>query len=650
MTAPAKMRALNSDEVEHRALAITPKSFKKEERTFEVTFSTGSRGIRRPWFEEPYHEELSMDLAHVRLGRANNGAPFLESHNGGGLENVLGVVKRAWIEGNEGRAIIQLSKRAAVEDIIQDIEDGILRNISVGYNVHAWEEKEKAEDGFRVFRAVDWEPFEISLVAMGFDDAAKIRSADIANPEKPAILEESTEEQDAEQTDEQPESDNVTEEQKAALEAEQKRLAKIETDKLLDMARKEERERGETIVTTARQLGLDAAFASKHVSDGTSLDSFRKLAIEEKARLEPTTSAVNSPSDATRNADLKLALRDATLHRAMPEKFKAEGEAKEFLGLSVLDGARIMLESGGVNTSRMSQLQLAERALSTSDFPELMSAVVNKSLRDSYVEAPQTFLPFVRQVKVKDFKQISRINLGDAPALEKVYEHGPVKAGTVNDTAEKYQVDTYAKKLAITRKVLINDDLDAMVRLPAKFGIAARDLESDLFWNLVITNPAMGDGFNLFDDTNHKNNVAGAAVISPTSVGVSWSKMRNQKGLNGRNINIAPRHLVIPVSLETVAMQFFANINPQVGTDVNPYKSILKGFVAEPRLDAASVTAWYLFSSVADIDMVEMATLQGSNGPVITTTQVSLAEGMQIECMHDVGVGLIDYRGFQKHA
>jgi hypothetical protein len=49
----------------------------------------------------------------------------------------------------------------------------------------------------------------------------------------------------------------------------------------------------------------------------------------------------------------------------------------------------------------------------TGDFSSLLADVANKTLRQAYEEAPQTFKPFVRQVTAPDFKNINRVQLGE---------------------------------------------------------------------------------------------------------------------------------------------------------------------------------------------------------------------------------------------
>lgn len=153
------------------------------DRTVSVTWSTGAGVLRTDWTGVQYLEVLSLDPKHVRLERLNSGAPVLNSHNAGSLSQVIGVV----VEGSarlvgpaDARAKLRFSRRADVEPIFQDIKDKILTSLSVGYRVHAVIETRGADKSL-IRTAIDWEPFEISLVAMPADSGAKIRAGAVLN-------------------------------------------------------------------------------------------------------------------------------------------------------------------------------------------------------------------------------------------------------------------------------------------------------------------------------------------------------------------------------------------------------------------------------------------------------------------------------------
>ena len=141
-----------------------------ESRTVEVVWSTGAE-VRRsdPWTGKPYDEQLSLEPGHVDLSRLMNGAPLLDSHAAYSLAGIIGVVERAWLanglEGPEARAVIRFSERAEVEPLWQDVRAGIIRHVSVGYRVRTYDVEEDADPP--VWRAIDWQPVELSLVGVG---------------------------------------------------------------------------------------------------------------------------------------------------------------------------------------------------------------------------------------------------------------------------------------------------------------------------------------------------------------------------------------------------------------------------------------------------------------------------------------------------
>ena len=157
-----------------------------EARTVEVVWSTGAT-VRRMdlWTGKRYDEALSLDPRHVDLSRLNSGAPLLNAHGAFDLANVIGVVERAWIARSEGayegRATVRFSARDDVEPLWQDVRAGIIRNVSVGYVVRAYEVIE--QDGqVPVWRAIDWQPVELSAVPVGADGGAGFRQSQVLTP------------------------------------------------------------------------------------------------------------------------------------------------------------------------------------------------------------------------------------------------------------------------------------------------------------------------------------------------------------------------------------------------------------------------------------------------------------------------------------
>ncbi|MGE0155181.1 MAG: HK97 family phage prohead protease [Reyranellaceae bacterium] len=160
-----------------RLAPVVATTAKDETRTIDVIFSTGAKVARRDfWSGKRYDEELEISERAVDLSRLNGGAPLLNTHGTWTLEDQIGVVERAWIDGDKGMATVRFSPRDSVEPIWRDVKAGIVRNISIGYTTQRYEITEQ-EGKPPLYRAVEWQPYEISLVPVPADAGAGTRSA-----------------------------------------------------------------------------------------------------------------------------------------------------------------------------------------------------------------------------------------------------------------------------------------------------------------------------------------------------------------------------------------------------------------------------------------------------------------------------------------
>jgi HK97 family phage major capsid protein/HK97 family phage prohead protease len=141
--------------VEFRALG--------EDRTLEFPFSS-ELPVER-WFGS---EVLSHQADAVNLDRLNDGAPVLWNHDPGA---VIGVVERAWVDGEKARGMarVRFSRNELAQQIVADITDGILRNVSVGYAIR---EASPGADGQII--ATSWQPHEVSVVSVPADPTVGI--------------------------------------------------------------------------------------------------------------------------------------------------------------------------------------------------------------------------------------------------------------------------------------------------------------------------------------------------------------------------------------------------------------------------------------------------------------------------------------------
>ncbi len=131
-------------------------------RTVNLAFSSEEPVTR--WFGE---EILDHGKESVRMKRLRETGPLLLNHDG---REHIGTVQSAKIDSDRvGRAVVRFGQGAGRDAILQDIEDGIRKAVSVGYQIHRMKLEESSDDEPDVYRATDWEPFEISLVSMPAD-------------------------------------------------------------------------------------------------------------------------------------------------------------------------------------------------------------------------------------------------------------------------------------------------------------------------------------------------------------------------------------------------------------------------------------------------------------------------------------------------
>lgn len=334
----------------------------------------------------------------------------------------------------------------------------------------------------------------------------------------------------------------------------------------------------------------------------------------------------------------------AILHRAAPGANALTEPARAFRGMNLVRMAEEVLRTNGVNTRGLAPAEIAVKALhSTSDFPAILENVVTKSLRDAYVSAPRTFLPWTTRATLPDFKEVSRAQLGGAPSLQRVVEGGEYTFGTIGDGAEKYRVQKYGRIVAITWETVVNDDLNAFTRLPAMFGRSAADLESDIVYGILIANANMADGVALFDGAH--GNLGTTGAISDITLSELREKMLMQRGLEGRFISVQPQYLIVPPALQTIAQKNTAlPIQPNKAADANPFYNALD-LIVEPRLQANSATRWYAAAAPSQIDTIEYAYLEGFDGVFTETKQGFEVDGVMVKCRHVFGAKAIDHRG-----
>lgn len=674
-------RATKDLPAQQREAAFQPSTFNDADNTVDVIISAGAR-VRRFdfWTGTKYEEELAVNADSVDLSRIDAGTvQVLDNHSiYGSVRNVLGVVTRAWIEGDQLIGTVRLSADPDKAGTVADIKAGILRAISVGYTVQRYEvtEADARTDGGAgdLWRATRWQPQEVSFVTVPADPAASTRSASAAasttapataptapcefitrgaatsTPKEPSMPKEDQAPANKANAD-QPEAERQQPAAPAAPAAAPQQPDQVfEANRAAEIAELCTRHNVAHMAADLIRRGVDTAAAKDAILSA--------IATRDAASGGHHNTRVETVRDETETR--MRGMESAMLSRLDPA-VQLDDNARQYRGLSLLDMGREHLEASGVRTRGMSKLQIATEMVAvraagmhhTSDFGALFTNVANRRLAAAYAAYPATYALWARQgASLSDFKPVDVISMGAGPDLLKVNEHGEFKYGTFSGSSERYQLATYGRIVAITRQAIINDDLRSFDRLIGLFGTSAKRLENSLVYSQLTANAAMADGKALFHADHGNLLTAAGSALSLTSLQTARKSLRVQKNADGQPIAVAPKYLIVPAALETEAYQLTSNAyTPANPSDVNDFRTggrTQLEVIVEPLLDAASVTAWYLASDSAVIDTVEFAYLDGASGPYTETRTGFEVDGTEVKCRLDFAAKALDWRGLVK--
>lgn len=297
----------------------------------------------------------------------------------------------------------------------------------------------------------------------------------------------------------------------------------------------------------------------------------------------------------------------------------------------------------------------------TGSFPNLLLDAANKTLLAGYEEAEFTWNLWARQApSVADFKAINRIRFSESPDLENVPENTDYPEGPMSDAKESYQIEKYGKMFSVSWETVVNDDLDAISRVPQMHGVAARRLQNKKVYEVLTANEAMADGVALFHASSHGNLASSGAAPSVTTLNTAFTAMMTQTGLNSDVIiNVRPRFIIVPAALSGTVLELLQSTSPpSVGGDTTGTSGTANIYgpngqrpltaIVEPQLDGNSAHAWYLAADSSQIDTVELSFLQGEEAPVLENEWDFSKDVYRYKIRQTFGVKAIDHRGLYK--
>ncbi len=608
------------------------------------------------------HTEDAIDMS-----RAKDGLPLtFGAHKG----EIVGRVSDVKLVGNNLRGVATISRSAKGEDVLRDIQDGILMEVSVGASVIEYDIDD--DDTVNITR---WKPYEVTTGAVVADVSVGINRT-AAKTEGKTMTDKTGNTGTGGDNAGESGSVNVVdfkaaretafaEGQAAERTASAARVTEIE--RLFAMPAyqggefqqlKAELFRTGATVDAARAALLDMVGAGSQplASDYQQTDTGGSQPAAER------TGVVGGGKDQLdlyrdivgKALEVRVGLTDDkdVVREVRESEFadmKMDGLAREFL-------RRANVSVGGMRSEQIIGKAM-ERAIighSTSDFANILENTANKSMLLGYDESAEQWDRIARTISVPDFKSNSFVGLSEFGSLPEVKENGEYTYGTFGDRKETAQLATFGQLFSISRQALANDDLDSLGRIPRSMGRAASRTIGDKVFAILTSNPVLNqDSTDLFH-ANHGNFVAGGSGAAPSvaTLNAARTAMATQKDQSSSttSLNIRGARLVVPVALESTAnILMAAEFNPAEGAttsfrEPNVHRGTME-VVADARLDDDDAAKWYVTADPNVIDTIGACFLNGQTTPFLETQEKLEVDGLVYKVRIDCVAVALDFRG-----
>ena len=130
----------------------------------------------RKWVDA--YEVLGHNPGEVDTRRMRDGLVIQDTHWG----DQVGIMRNPEIKDGKISGVIDFGSGERSQEIMRDALAGIRRNMSVGYRVLKFKRTGEAEDGYPIYRAVKWQPYEASFVNVPADTEVGVGRSEDANP------------------------------------------------------------------------------------------------------------------------------------------------------------------------------------------------------------------------------------------------------------------------------------------------------------------------------------------------------------------------------------------------------------------------------------------------------------------------------------
>lgn len=429
--------------------------------------------------------------------------------------------------------------------------------------------------------------------------------------------------------------------------------------------RQAERQRCADISTLCREFNVSAENEKNFIEKGKSVDEVRTFILDEVKKNGSPISARATVTEDERDK-FRNAASDALLMRAGIELEKPANGANELRHMSLRDFAiECMKDTENGNLSRMSSdeiFNIAQRQFfnPTSAFPSMLDNAINKAYVEGHKKVAVTFDRITKKGTLKDFKIANNNYLaGPVGEFKRVPESGELKHDSYKDVKlPTRKLETYGRQFTLTRQAFINDDIDLITKMPAKYAASARKTINTQVYEILVNNPAIYDGTALFSKA-HGNLINTGTGITKESMQAMILALQSQKNEFEEAIIIRPAKIVVPVGMSFEIYTLFNSPtinttgNTQAANPLYRYANQIE-IIEDPTINVLSggfgkAMPWFLLGANDDTDFIQVDYLNGQEVPTIRRSEVPGTLGFIWDIYLDWGISVMDFRGAIKN-
>jgi hypothetical protein len=296
-----------------------------------------------------------------------------------------------------------------------------------------------------------------------------------------------------------------------------------------------------------------------------------------------------------------------------------------------------------------------QAAFSTTALPGILSNIANKMLLEGYNYIEDAWRRICRIASVNDFKEHTRYRMTSNFKFQPVGPDGEIKHGKLGEQTFAQKADTHGIMFALTRQMIINDDMGAFTDIPRQIGMGAAEAIADAVWGLLLSNPGS------FFATGNKNYASGAdTALNVDGLTEAETLFLDQTKPNGRPLGVVPAILLVPTALKVAAELLMKSLKlnetttankpkPADNPHVGKFSPVASSYLGNASFAGASSKAWYLFADPNRLPAMEVAFLNGIDRPTVEKTDADFNTlGVQFRGYIDFGVREQDHRGAVK--